>query len=388
MTTYNVSEFEKFLFEKKMNKFAQRASKLGIEFGYTLVGNHEESIKTDGSTMFYTVFEYEVYGDSPTIKGYTFQAKIETTEDENVHMVHSFNTDADFSAYRTGELTCEHCNTKRFRNFYFIISNNETGEFKMVGHNCLANYIDLPNAEAIAKFYSDFIVTDEDEDEEESYGNVHRGAYTFNVVDFLAFAVKEVEENGYVSVNNETLERSSTKSCVVGKFFSEYKQATPSDEHIATAEKIAEYIKATLSAKSRLNEYENNVLTILNIGRMQARHAGYIVSLVPMFHKLTSEAVATEDKPVSKHIGEVGQKLENIPATFTHYGTCGGFRGITHIYTFTSDAGDVMVWFSSTVIEAEVGDNVKIIKATVKEHKIYNGVKQTNILRAKLEVLK
>jgi len=388
MTTHNISEFKKFLFEKKMNKFANRASKLGIEFGYNLVGRHEESIKTDGSDMFYTVFEYEVYGDSPTINGYTFQAKIEPTEDANVYMVHSFNTDADFSNYRTGKLTCEHCNTNRFRNFYFVISNDETGEFKMVGHNCLANYIDLPNAEAIAKFYADFIVTDEDEDEEESYGNVRRGAYTFNVVDFLSYAVKEVEESGYVSVTNETIERASTKSCVVAQFFNDYKQEKPSAEQIATAEKIAEYIKVNFSAKSRLNEYENNVLTILNIGRMQARHAGYIVSIVPMFHKLTSEAVASADKPVSNHIGAIDEKLTNIPATFTRYGSCNGFRGgITHIYTFTTDAGDDMVWFTNTRLEIEVGNKVVITKATVKEHKVYNGVNQTNIIRAKVQVI-
>lgn len=392
MTTHNISEFKKSLFQKKMDKFVTRATKLGIPFGYNQIGNHEESIKIDGRDMFYTVFEYEVYGDSPTINGYTFQAKIEPMESNegNVNMVHTYNSERDFSEYRTATLTCEHCHTNRFRNFYFLISNDTTNEFKMVGHNCLANYIDLPNAEGIATFYADFLVSEEtfldDEETEEYYGS--RRDYTFSVVDFLAFAVMEVEANGYVSVKNETMERSSTKACVVSQFLSDGKYGKPSLDQIATAEKIASYIKESFSAKRNTNEYENNVLTLLNIGRMKTNHAGYIVSLVPVYHKLTTEAVATEDKPVSNHMGEVGQKLENINATFTRYGTCAGFRGgVTHIYTFTTDEGNVLVWFSSTIIKADVNDKVVITKATVRDHTEYKGVKQTNILRAKVQVL-
>ncbi len=37
MTTFTITEFQKEKFETKMTKFAKRAAKLGIEFGFELL---------------------------------------------------------------------------------------------------------------------------------------------------------------------------------------------------------------------------------------------------------------------------------------------------------------------------------------------------------------
>src|SRR5258706_4256919 len=153
MKTYRITEFKVSDFIAKMDKFTKRANRLGIEFGYKLESESMgEYVKRDtlGELMTYTykVYNYSVYGESPVVNGYSFLAKIEPFE--NVNLIHS-HSDLDLSQYKTATLTCEHCHINRNRNFYFLVMNETSKEVKMLGGNCLAQYIAQPNAEDIAE---------------------------------------------------------------------------------------------------------------------------------------------------------------------------------------------------------------------------------------------
>lgn len=73
---------------------------------------------------------------------------------------------------------------------------------------------------------------------------------------------------------------------------------------------------------------------------------------------------------------------------YTYYDDC-----VRHIYTFADEEGNCIVWKTANPlgiwgddnkwVEAEIGCKVTL-KATVKEHSEYKGVKQTVVTRAKL----
>jgi len=91
-----------------------------------------------------------------------------------------------------------------------------------------------------------------------------------------------------------------------------------------------------------------------------------------------------EDKKESGHVGIVGGKIENIQVKTVYTNELDSHYGITHLYKFVDDAGNLYTWFSSRDKYLYSGDETTIIKATVKKHDSYNGENQTIITRAKL----
>src|SRR5258706_12677124 len=197
MTTYRIPSWNVSDFESKMNRFTNKAKKLNIPFGFTL--ESKETVKViDPLTAwdsYRTDYIYSVYGESPTIAGYTFLAKLERMGNDN--LIHSHNTTFDFTNYRECELICEHCKINRSRNFYYLIQ-SESGEVKIVGGNCLANYINLPNAEDIAKFYGgSFDLIKKSKDEENECRKIKHGKNLLTVENFLPPWHQHTNKKGY-----------------------------------------------------------------------------------------------------------------------------------------------------------------------------------------------
>ena len=85
--------------------------------------------------------------------------------------------------------------------------------------------------------------------------------------------------------------------------------------------------------------------------------------------------------------GEVGQKVE-IDVTYTGCGSFDTYYGTTWIYRFDTDDGAHLVWKTSTELGGRErlileGDRLKI-KASIKDHKEYRGIEQTELQRVKI----
>lgn len=102
--------------------------------------------------------------------------------------------------------------------------------------------------------------------------------------------------------------------------------------------------------------------------------------------KLTPEQIQAradrlaQDQAMSKHVGTVGGKLEvNLQVAVVL--TFDGFYGPSYMTIARDELGNVFMSRTSKMW-AKRGDQVHI-KASVKEHSEYNGVKQTVIQRVK-----
>ena len=83
----------------------------------------------------------------------------------------------------------------------------------------------------------------------------------------------------------------------------------------------------------------------------------------------------------SEWIGVEGEKIE-VPATCVSIREFEGAFGLSQVFTFNDEEGNVIVWFSASHPDISVGDR-GTLKAGVKAHTEYKGQKQTQITRAK-----
>ena len=100
--------------------------------------------------------------------------------------------------------------------------------------------------------------------------------------------------------------------------------------------------------------------------------------------KEIADAAKNEAAPKSnsEFIGDIKQRLRDMEVVYTNCRTIESYYGVSLVYTFK--LGDnVLTWFCSGKgidPDIEIGETV-LLTGTVKDHKIYNGVKQTIVNR-------
>lgn len=88
-----------------------------------------------------------------------------------------------------------------------------------------------------------------------------------------------------------------------------------------------------------------------------------------------------KETSASKHIGNIGDRLKKVDATFIEVKSISGDWGSSLLYTFKIGE-DVATWFTQAGIDSSIepGDKI-ILSGTVKNHTEYNGVLQTQLNR-------
>lgn len=86
----------------------------------------------------------------------------------------------------------------------------------------------------------------------------------------------------------------------------------------------------------------------------------------------------------SEYVGEIGKRMEfKLILQKTNYYE--SYFGVTTYYTFNDNDGNIFIWKASGCPLSEIALGTLInIKGTIKEHKEYNGIKETIINRCSL----
>jgi hypothetical protein len=91
-------------------------------------------------------------------------------------------------------------------------------------------------------------------------------------------------------------------------------------------------------------------------------------------------------KPVEKQsdfVGEEKQRLKSLELTVDKIIFLGhGAFGASYLHLMKDVNGNVFSWITGNKLEVSEGSTVKL-DASVKQHKLYNGVKQTVLTRAR-----
>ena len=410
MATYMI--FEGFIddLQKKMTRIGNKCRKYGLEFNFRLTGNDEIRTieqKIDGQKIEHKLRYVEVEAEGKAqINGWQWLASIESTDKGN--LIHSAQDVTVPVKYYTSDCYCEHCKTKRWRKYLFLVKNMETGEIKQVGKSCLADYTHGMSAEAIAQYRSLFTGLEEEEEREPSFGGYGFCEYEyFDVEEVTRFICETIRHFGYVPKGQD----GKRATAYLAEDFLDISHGNWSHfkfreddfyklkaqmEQIGFDAEFPDTVKQAHDALAWIAEqddsksaYIHNLKLICSDKDCKRYHYGILASLIPTWNKsLVREAERKEKQKIeinSKHIGEIGKRetfdiasTEIVTSWETDY-------GMMWLVKFVTTDGNVLMWRSSSVHNLPDDlSKVKKIVGTIKDHDEFRGIKQTFVNRCKV----
>ena len=303
--------------------------------------------------------------------------------------------------------TCDYCKTNRKRNKTYLVVNQETGEWKQLGKECLRLFVTGIDVDAIATFES-FIKEAEEAANPGDEFFYNRRARFVEVQRALELAQAATKMFGFVATRDNVGNYNvfSTKNIVQVKLLKE--MGCPSDLlnidssdrekiNLAVAKltvystyaenDISNDIIALRETVTELPDepYYNNLKTVLANEYVPLDKLGLLVSTPKAISRYYEFKKMQEEKEKlaksSNYIGEVGDKISVNFASGREVACCETQFGLLHIYEFKDTNGNTVVWKSSSSKDIPESGTVT---GMVKAHEEYNGIKQTVILRAKI----
>lgn len=394
------------ILQEKVDKLNKRAARLGLEPMVLRSGPPERVVKRNPTGLDSTILMYpvELSGCAPRIDGWIVAARIEFTDSGNlVHVAP--NAGSVNPEWRTIGNQCDHCNTQRRRNDLIVIRNID-GREKVVGRNCLADYLRTADAEAMVEYaawlsQAGRMISDSDDEFERCGGQrVAVGETIETVVKAASICIRKL---GWRSGSTAfDYGGSSTKNDVCallyppidGKNRREWeKWIEDNDLHMNDydADLAGKAIAWAQSLEPGQSEYLHNLKILANSEWIGTDKFGYVVSIIPAYNREMEKEMARKEYAKKKgekvYFGEKGKRSRKVRATCKGVRSFEGNYGVTTMVRFEHYVDDshyaVLVWFASgdRTEEFEV-DEEYTFDATIKghdDHETYG--KQTKINR-------
>jgi hypothetical protein len=382
MPSFQVPSFRAESLKERLNKLVKKAVKYGnTDISYSVSAPYMMTVKNfEGEKVDVEYVTFQVTGDAPKIAGWELLARIELIDDENlVHVIPNSGFEID-SRFRTHGNECEHCKTIRRRNDVYVFANAE--KQIAVGRTCLRDFMGIDDPKMIverAQFFEDMKKTF---DEEEGFSFGSFGYYTLKSV--LTVAAAQIRKNGFrskaVSLEQGVL---STADATKLQMMDDPKVSVEIEaEDVIWGEKTIEFFRATSSFG---NEYMDNVRVVMKQDIVKNDHIALVVSAVSTVQREFAKAKANKESAAqSDFVGQVKERIKGLElilekVIFLGYGSFGA----NYLHLMKDECGNVFSWITGNKMGVDEGSNIKI-DASVKEHKVYNGVKQTVLTRAKV----
>ena len=358
MNTYLIPKVNENDFLKKVNKYIVKSN--GII--KVIPGEIEYLDLNDGTDRKYACRRYEVEGIYK-LNGWEFIGEIEHKENGNVfRIINENHKDIVFKLYENAPAKCEHCGTIRKRRNTFIVYNESEKTYKQVGKGCLQEYtgFDVDKCALLSSFLKDIIPF-----KTIDFNNIESYSTYYNNYTIRKIIYHEVLSNGYDKINSRF---------IVKDVYSNKELKTEICHNIEDS--IIEKISQWLDEKTQKpSEYYSSCKTIWNSNEIEFRDFNYLLSMINLYLKdMNNKSLINNE-----YVGNIGDKINLIVKSrrvlFTRgpYATNGN---IQDVYEIIDTKGYTYIWATSTYIE-----ELDLIKATIKEHKEYKGIKQTVITR-------
>lgn len=408
MEQYSIYEGHMADLMKKVNKIQNKCKKFGCDFHFAQVGEEFKEVKVDvdpntGKDIYgirkFIIVEAE---GTAQLNDWEFIASVEHTSKGNIFSK-AMTTVEIPERYRTMNPTCEHCNSNRQRKSTFIVHNTVTDEFKMVGNSCLKDFTFGLSVAAATWFASLKHVFEEEQELPISGGSYWHQKY-FDTKEVLQYIAETIRHFGYAKTESPDSTRSRFQTLMeVSKgqtrwmdpnevrHYQDLIEQVGFNPESPEATKMVEEALNWLNGQEIKNDYMHNLKVASDLEYTHSGNFGLLVSLFPTFNRdLERQAKMKEEREkgmMSNHQGKVGERLTiNVESVkcITSWESCfdGYHTSTTYVWKITDTNGNIFTWKTSTYLNE---DNApKTIKGTVKEHKIFREVKQTEVTRCKV----
>jgi hypothetical protein len=254
---------------------------------------------------------------------------------------------------------CEHCNLERRRNTVFFFVHEETGATIKVGSSCLEDFSSGGVAEyaamlnGIAKHARDF---------QEELGKslkVRGEAEAYDTQEFLSASVQIIEAKGFASAS----ERANSTAQLACKLVLQHQAG---EDYIFASSVDTAKMAFDFIANKKRNSFEETLFSRISQRFLRNSDLNIAVYAAKIFADSRNTAV-------SEYVGMVGDKLElTLKVVASDYQDFG--YGPTYQTKLVDEHGNVFVWYAAEKQEGEFK-----VKAKVKGHKEFRGVKSTQI---------
>lgn len=303
--------------------------------------------------------------------------------------------------FSSNPCSCDYCKTNRKRNKTYLVVNQEIGEWKQLGKECLKLFVTGIDVDAIATFES-FIKEAEDAASLGDEFFYNRRFKFVKVADALALACAVYRERGYLATrdavgnsndlcNKNIVQRKLTQQYGCDSDFLNISSSVRSEIDeitVKTNTAIAkEDVEVAVEMVKRFPDepYYNNLKVIVENEYIPLNKLGLLVSIPKAIDRYEEEKRRQEEKEKlaaeSNYLGSVGEKISVNFVSGREVACCETQFGLLHIYEFKDANGNAVVWKSNSSKDIPESGTVT---GTVKAHEEYNGIKQTIILRAKI----
>lgn len=378
--------------EKKLNRIKTKCEKHGCSFRYE---KKEEVYKTiqlsNGSEIVAKYILVDVEGKA-IVNDWKFIASVEYTENGNIFR--KVTDDEIPERYYNCQPYCEHCNQKRERKNSYIVYNTKTEEFKQVGKSCLAEFTHGLSAEMVTSYIAMFDTLIEGE---EVLARCHITPQ-YKMFDMLCFMAETIRLFGFVKSDepDSTKERAYNYYCASNHSFSslmkkrekqliEEMEQKGFDAESESIRHLAQQALTWLSEQDETSDYIHSLKIICGMEYIEAKHFGFLASLIPTYKKAMDKKKKQEAKvnlSKSEYVGEIKERITIKIASVDVIASWATDYGYTSIYRILDTDGNEYTWKTSK----SISEDVKTLVATVKAHTEYNGIKQTEITRARVKV--
>jgi len=427
--TYRVPEENFADLEKKFAKLARRAAKLGCgPLDLKVVGEEKHKLVGVlgelGSRRSHKPMDYvlkrgeyvagvhvtklvEVNGSAPKLNGWTFIATLQHSTDPEVGtIIRSVPGQGELPLkYREAKPVCDHCKLLRLRNDTYVVRHDD-GRTAQVGSNCLKDFLGHQSPEAMAS-YAELLMGAEEllaSEEGESGPRKHMRFWSEGALAVANAVIKKhgwksrskAREDGGVATANLVDEYLSAMAVHDTKTCERILPDGVSEEDAHVAQAALEWAQDVLPRRDKeLNDYMWNLRVVTGQEAVTARELGLLSSLLPTYQRELSrdverkarEEVKAKVGASSDYFGTDGKRevfeltlidvMELNRDKHSYYDS-----GVTYLHKFIDDNGNVAVWYGSSRLAPKEDNGKKFtVKATVKSHEEYKGIKQTRLER-------
>ena len=349
-------------------KLAKKAAKLGCVAPVLVIGKTVMvSIgKNEYGEVFYAEkVEVSVTGTAPKLNGWSFVGVVENVEGSTV--IRSVPGNEIPAAYRDANpCNCDHCGINRRRNSTFIVQ-HESGVFKQVGKQCLADFLGHANPEHVAAYaehLAEINISDYGEDEKLGYGSTH---LAYNTAAVVAAAIRAIKLFGYQKTDCDNNTRDIVSYHLFGKDETSRLPIEQADRDLAVQ------AIAWMQQQSG-SEFLLNVAAYAKCEAAPYKAFGYIAAATMMFMReldmikqseskrsgINNEAIAADGEKI-KVICTVISARPFTRAAYSYYDS-----GVSQVLILKTENNELIKMFTANM-DIKEGDTVTV-SGKIKEH--------------------
>lgn len=381
----------------KVDTLNRRAARLKVApLTLKVVSTETTPVKDDDTGLEYEdrFHVVEIHGESPVLAGWALVAAVSpepTSGKENI--VRTVPGEVCPVEFRNVSLTrCDHCHTARSRKDVFVLR-HDNGEYKVVGRNCLGDFLGHASPEALLNA-AEFLF-----DADETLGGCESdlwgaggGAYLYELPleRFVGMTYLWIRRFGWVPRRHADVSTADRvwNFLLPARSESEAyeRKALIRKNNLVVEEGDLDWIRGAIewgrALPTNKSDYIYNLGVACRAGLVTSRTSGIVASLVNAYKRHLGEEAKRKAAPTRKHVGTPKKREGFAGVAVTGSRSFETVYGTTTLVTFETGDGNILKWFASGDAEKtfKVG-NTYDITATVKSHGDYKGTPETLVSR-------